>query len=290
MIYLVRHSTEYVYAEAVPLCHNVVHLRPRDTGRQRCLRHLLHITPEPAAWRERTDFFANPVADFSLQEPHTRMEIVAESEVEVSESPRPQAPAIAWEEVVARLEGDRSGDCFVARPFTFDSLHAPRGEAVRAYAAKSFTPGRDVVDAADDLMCRIYDDFDYAPGSTGVGTTVAEVLERRQGVCQDFAHLMLAGLRSMGLAARYVSGYLVTRPPPGAPRLVGCDASHAWVGLFVPNFGWIDFDPTNAVRPAHQHITVAVARDYDDVAPVRGVILGGHRHALRVSVDVRPAD
>jgi transglutaminase-like putative cysteine protease len=139
-------------------------------------------------------------------------------------------------------------------------------------------------------MHRIYDDFDYVPGSTAVGTTVLEVLERRRGVCQDFAHLMLAGLRSMGLAARYVSGYLVTRPPPGEDKLVGCDASHAWAGLFVPDFGWIDFDPTNDVRPSHKHITVAVARDYDDVAPVRGVILGGRQHALRVSVDVRPID
>jgi transglutaminase-like putative cysteine protease len=290
MIYRVRHSTEYAYTEPVPLCHNVVRLRPRDTERQRCLRHLLHITPEPAIWRERTDFFANHVTDFSLQEPHTRMAIVADSDVEVTERAAAPSPEIAWEEAAARLAGDTSGDTFAARPFSFDSSQAPRSEAAREYAAPSFPPGRDLVDAAGDLMHRIYADFKYAPGATTVGTTVAQVLQQREGVCQDFAHLMLAGLRSLGLAGRYVSGYLVTRPAPGQPRLVGCDASHAWASMYVPNFGWLDFDPTNAVRPSDQHITVAIARDYDDVAPVRGVILGGRQHDMRVSVDVQAID
>lgn len=287
----VRHITEYRYDDLVPLCHNVLHLRPRETERQVCLSSTITIAPDPESRRDRRDFYGNYVTWMSLQEPHQRLRIDARSEVDV----RPFEPPElfrwpAWEDVVAQLRSRREPAFLDARQFTFDSPHVPRHADLAAFAAKSFVSGRSLWDATLDLTRTIYRDFKFDSGATMVGTPVLDVLRHRHGVCQDFAHLMIGGLRSLGIATRYVSGYLVTRPPPGKPRLVGADASHAWVSVFFPDFGWIDFDPTNGCVPSHEHITVGWARDYDDIAPVKGVILGGHGHSLSVSVDVEPID
>lgn len=273
----VRHTTEYEYGDTVPLCHNLVHLRPRDTERQRCVAHELFVTPGPATLRSGEDFFGNPVAWFSLQEPHAGLSVTAESIVDVSPRPADLPYAPAWDAMPADPE---------AVPFAFDSPYIPVSPKLADYARESFPPGRPITDAAADLTGRIFREFKFVSGVTSVGTPVLDVLRDRRGVCQDFSHLMIGCLRSLGVPARYVSGYLMTRPPPGKPKLVGCDASHAWVSVHVPGQGWADFDPTNNVRPDTQHVTVGWARDYGDIGPVQGVIVGGHQHSLRVAVDV----
>ena len=273
----VRHTTEYEYGDTVPLCHNLVHLHPRDTDRQRCVFHDLGISPNPATLRRGIDFFGNPVAWFSVQEPHHGLAITAESLVDVVPRLTGGLAGPAWD----RMPPDPE-----AVPFTFDSPHVPLSPKLADYARPSFTPGRPLDEAAGDLMTRIFKDFKFVSGVTTVGTPVLDVLRDRRGVCQDFSHLMIGCLRSLGLPARYVSGYLMTKPPPGKPRLAGCDASHAWVSVHVPGQGWVDYDPTNNVQPDAQHVTVGWARDYGDIGPVQGVIVGGHRHSLRVAVDV----
>lgn len=289
MKYKVAHITEYFYSDLIPLCHNVVHLMPRETPRQRRISHSLSITPHPLTRTSRQDFFGNPVTWFSLQEPHDRLKIASYSEMDMQPfTPPTTLWSAAWEQVAQTLKERRDADLLEARQFTFESRYVSLGLELRAYAVPSFPSGKPLLECVTDLTERIYREFTFDTRATVIGTPAVEVLEHRHGVCQDFAHLQIGCLRSMGLAARYVSGYLVTKPPPGRPRLVGADTSHAWVSCFFPDFGWIDFDPTNGTIPSTQHITLAWARDYDDLAPVRGVVVGGHRHSLSVSVDVSP--
>lgn len=289
MKYKVAHITEYFYSDPVPLCHNVVHLMPRETSRQKRISHSLSITPHPLTLTSRQDFFGNPVTWFSLQEPHDRLRIAAVSEIEMQPFTQPTTLwSPAWEQVRQILKGRRDPDLLEAQQFTFESRYVSLGPELRAYALASFPDGKPLLECVTDLTQRIYREFTFDTRATTIGTPAVEVLKHRHGVCQDFAHLQIGCLRSIGLAARYVSGYLVTKPPPGRPRLVGCDTSHAWVSCFFPDFGWIDFDPTNGTIPSTEHITLARARDYDDLAPVRGVVVGGHRHSLAVSVDVQP--
>ncbi len=289
MRYQVTHATEYYYRDPVPLCHNVVHLMPRDTPRQKRLAHSLTITPHPISRNARFDFFGNPVTWFSLQEPHDSLQVVARSEVEVKPFQPPAALwSPAWEQVVRTLRERQDADLLDARQFTFESPFVTLHPELRDYALPSFPPSRPLLESVTDLTERIYREFTFDSRATTIGTPAVEVLRHRHGVCQDFAHLQIGCLRTLGLAARYVSGYLVTKPPPGRARLVGSDSSHAWVSCFFPEFGWIDFDPTNGLIPSAEHITLSWARDYDDVSPVRGVVVGGHRHSLVVSVDVEP--
>lgn len=289
MRYKVVHCTEYYYGDTVPFCHNIVHLRPRQTDRQAVTSHALRITPSATARNERTDFFGNPVTWFALQEPHTSLKIVARSEVGVTSfEPSTGLWWPAWEQAVAALRERRSPPVLDARQFIYDSNYVAAHPELADYARPSFAPGRSLLDCVTELTQRIYADFTFDGGATVVGTPVLDVLHHKHGVCQDFAHLQIGCLRSLGLAARYVSGYLVTKPPPGRPRLVGADTSHAWVSVYFPDYGWIDFDPTNGLLPSSQHITLGWARDYDDISPVRGVVRGGHRHSLVVSVDVEP--
>jgi transglutaminase-like putative cysteine protease len=287
--YDIVHVTEYAYTDPVPLCHNVARLRPRDTERQTCLRHELTVSPAPAILRDYRDLYGNRVASFSVQNPHHKLTVTARSEVEVA------APAGAvglfptsWEEAVAILAGGRDPVARAAKAFVFESPQIRHDPELARYAEPSFAPGRPLTDALLDLTRRIHDDFRFVNGATTVGTPVLEVFRQRQGVCQDFAHLEIACLRSLGLAAGYVSGYIVTEPPPGQPRQVGADASHAWVSAFVPGSGWLDVDPTQGTLADEGHITVAWARDYDDVAPLKGILLGGRQQSLRVAVDVVP--
>jgi transglutaminase-like putative cysteine protease len=287
----VRHLTEYAYADAVTLSHHLVHLAPRADNGQMAAKRELNITPTPAFRRERIDAFGNRVTYFSIEEPHRHLSVEAQCEVTVDPAePPPLLSPAGWESVRDGLPGARRADAVEAYAYTFDSLHAGASRALASYAAPSFPPGRPFLDAVMDLTRRIHDEFVYDPRATTVATPLAQVLEARRGVCQDFAHLQIGCLRALGLPCRYVSGYLLTRPPPGRPRLVGADASHAWVSVHLPEFGWVDFDPTNGLMPGDQHVTLACGRDFADVTPVRGVILGGGPHELTVQVDVTPLE
>jgi transglutaminase-like putative cysteine protease len=290
MNYRVMHTTTFRYSKPVSLCHNIVHLAPRADERQKCHRCEVEVKPAPALIREQTDYFGNRATYFTIEEPHDMLMVKAVSSVEVLPA-GPLAPTATppWEAVRKSLEQDRSPQGLEARQFVFDSPYVRAATELTDYAAPSFPPGRPLLAAALDLMERIHAEFCYDPRATTLSTPLREVMALRRGVCQDFAHLQIGCLRSLGLAARYVSGYLRTAPPPGRPRLVGADASHAWLSVWCPGSGWIDLDPTNAQTPADGHILLAWGRDYDDVSPIRGVNLGGGRHSMTVEVDVAAA-
>ncbi len=289
MRYHITHTTTYAYAEPVSLCQNVAHLAPRADRRQRAEAPVLTITPEPAVLEDRVDFFGNPVCYFTVQEPHRELTVCVEHRVGVNHDPPPTQSA-GWEAVRDRLPREGTAAWRDAYQFVFDSRFVAADPRYAEYARAAFAPGRPVLDAALDLMRRVHTDFVYDPRATTLATPVAEVFETRRGVCQDFAHLMLSCFRSLGLAARYVSGYLSTLPAPGKARAVGADATHAWVSLFCGDAGWVDLDPTNDTIPADRHVLLAWGRDYEDVSPLKGVILGGGAHTVRVAVDVRPED
>jgi transglutaminase-like putative cysteine protease len=291
MKYKVTHTTIYNYTEPVPICHNEVHLTPRDHRRQSCLSHQLRVKPEPARLDSRVDYFGNIAGAFSIQEAHDRLAVTAHSHVEVAEPDVPDPAATPpWEEIRDRFALGQPPWWLEARQFVYPSPHVPLTDALRTYAQPSFPPGRPWLAAVLDLTGRIFREFRYDPAATTVNTPVGEVLAKRRGVCQDFAHLQIACLRSLGLPARYVSGYLLTAPPPGQPRLIGADASHAWLSAFCPEVGWLDFDPTNNQVPGTRHITLAWGRDYGDVCPIKGVLIGGGQHRMRVAVNVVPAE
>jgi transglutaminase-like putative cysteine protease len=287
----VVHRTRYHYGDAVTTSHHEARLTPRDSHNQRTISHELNVTPYPEARRRRFDYFGNRAVHFSLSEPHRGLEVVAESVVDIKPTPPPQFDrSPAWESVRERLSKDRRRDALDAYAMTLESEHVTPLPELIDYATVSFIPGRPVLDAVRDLVSRIHRDFSYDPRATDISTPLSEVFQKRRGVCQDFAHLGIACLRTQGVAARYVSGYLLTRPPAGVPRLVGADASHAWFSTFVPEYGWVDFDPTNDLVPSGEHVTVAFGRDFADVTPIRGVILGGGQHRLEVAVDVAPLE
>jgi transglutaminase-like putative cysteine protease len=290
MRYSVVHETQYSYSAPVVLSHQLLHLTPRSVLWQTVHAHRIVIEPQPAEAAERQDDFGNPLRQFSLARPHQKLAVRAESDVTVRSraSGSRAAKSEPWESVRDRLS--RIGEPAPLEPAQF-VYESPRVECLpelAAYAAASFAPRRGVLEAALDLAARIHRDFEFDPKATSVSTPLAEVMKLRRGVCQDFAHLMIGCLRARGLAARYVSGYLLTVPPPGRPRLVGADASHAWVSLWCAAAGWIDVDPTNNVLVDDEHITLAWGRDFDDVTPMRGVILGGGEQELVVRVTVSP--
>jgi len=291
--YRVIHRTEYRYESAVSESYGEVHLLPADFAGQVCRESQLRIEPEPHDVRQRTDFYGNRTAYFAVLVAHTRLTITAESVVDVDG--RGGEPALVgsqgWEVARDRLRVHRPGDALDVRDFLLDSPMVATSPTLGAYAALSFSAGRPLVEALADFNSRINRDFAFKPGSTSVGTTLTELLERREGVCQDFALLAIGCLRSIGLAARYVSGYIETFPPPGRPRLVGADVSHAWASLYVPDVGWVDFDPTNDQFVSDRHVTTAWGRDYRDVSPVKGVIYTESKSdEMDVSVDVARID
>ncbi|MGC4002771.1 MAG: transglutaminase family protein [Pirellulales bacterium] len=291
MKYKVVHITTYDYSESVPLCHNEVHLTPREHDRQLCTAHRITIRPTPSGQEQVRDYFGNPSQFFSIQEGHKRLSVTAVSRVELSPPPPLDATQTpSWNVVRDRLKNRDLPEGLDPVQFLFESPQIVGDEALQAYAAPSFAEGRNWFEAVTDLMNRIYREFKYDPTATTVSTPIREVLRIRRGVCQDFAHLMIGCLRAVGLSARYVSGYLLTRPPPGQPRLVGADASHAWVSAWCPEIGWIDFDPTNNCRPGVEHITLAWGREYGDVCPIMGVFIGGGQNQMTVSVDVMPVE
>jgi transglutaminase-like putative cysteine protease len=289
MLYRIRHRTCYRYDVPANLCHNEARLRPLDLPGQRCLSWKLKIDPEPEFHRSRRDSFGNHIDYFSIQRPHPELTITAESEVEVlSHGQMALEAGGPWDQMKRILLGSKDAASLDARAFTLPSPQIPLLPVLADFARPDFPEGRCILEAVAAFNSRIHREFNFDPDFTTVATPVVEVLDNRRGVCQDFAQLMIASLRSLGLPARYVSGYLETLPPPGKPKMVGADASHAWVSVFVPAQGWIDFDPTNNLRPAERHITVATGRDFRDVSPLRGVTVGGANHHLKVSVDVSP--
>lgn len=291
MTYRITHKTTYEYKRPVAFGNHAVCLTPRTSGRLRLLTEELRVTPVPATVTRRVDFFGNQVTLFTIQEPHEVLEVEARSEVRIDGPAAPwPADSAPWEEVANSLPSDTDPAGVDAYQFVFDSPRVPTGEEFAAYARPSFPAGRPFSEALLEFTARIHRDFRFDSKATGVRTKPEEVLRLRRGVCQDFAQLQIACLRSLGLAARYVSGYLRTTPPPGRARLVGADASHAWVSAYCPNSGWLDVDPTNNVIPFDGHVTLAWGRDYGDVSPVRGVIAGGHDHTLEVAVDMEPLD
>ncbi len=286
MNYCILHRTIYDYAEPVTVSHHAARVEPRQLPTQRRAAFEIRIAPTPALRKMRTDYFGNRVCFFSIQEIHQRLEIAAECVVTLSRVTPPQ-PSVSppWEKVAALFRDPVSPEMVEPYQFCFDSTLLRNSPDLADYARPSFPKEAPLLVGVLDLNRRIFEDFKFDPVATS-SSGVATVVEKRRGVCQDFAHLAVASLRSLGLAARYVSGYLRTRPPEGQERLAGADASHAWFAVYCPGLGWVDFDPTNNLLPAEEHITVAYGRDYSDVSPLSGIITGGGKHKVQVSVDV----
>lgn len=269
MRYEVIHTTVYDYSTPAALSLNEVCLTPRSMPFQRVARHTFHTEPKDDYHRDRTDFFGNHWRLYAFEKPHRRLEITSRQTVEVDRSSAPGDGTVGgWE------------------PFLHPSPFVRWNPGFVDYGRRSFVPGRDRLEAVVELTRRIFDDFYYDAKATKIGTPVEEFFEKRRGVCQDFSHLMIAVLRSQGVPARYVSGYLNTVPPPGKEKIFGADASHAWVSAFTPHHGWVDLDPTNGLVVANGHVTLAWGRDYGDVAPLKGVVLGGGTQKLKVEVTV----
>lgn len=291
MIYRIVHRTTYKYKNPVSVGNHMACLTPRSLPHHRCTWNELRISPVPATRNQRIDYFGNHLSFFTIQEPHQQLVVEARSEVILDDAAKPQLEnSPAWESVARSLPDDRRPESIEAFQFIFESPRIRPSAEFASYASRSFTLGRPFAEALLDLTARIHKDFRFDSRATHVRTPPEEVFRKRRGVCQDFAHLQIACLRSLNLAARYVSGYLRTYPPPGRPRLVGVDASHAWVSAYCPGIGWLDVDPTNNVVPSRGHVTLAWGRDYGDVSPLRGLILGGRHHTLKVAVDMEPIE
>ena len=289
----IHHHTTYRYDPPVVMAQHLAHLSPQSGNGQRVLDHTLHFQPPPSVQRTHADAFGNPTCHFSLAAPHSALAVSAHSVVE-TDAPGALPPGTPWD-TVAEAFRYRAGAAYnPAAEFVFASPYVPHHPELADFALVVFEPGLPLLQATTALMTHIHTHMLYASGSTGVHTTVLEALAQRKGVCQDFAHLMIGCLRSLGLPARYVSGYMLTQPPPGQPRLIGADASHAWVQVHDPATGWADFDPTNNLcglgRPSEAHITLAIGRDFGDVSPLRGVIQGGGTPQLEVAVTVAPPE
>jgi transglutaminase-like putative cysteine protease len=289
--YEILHETQYGYESPVVLSQQLLHLTPRVVDRQRLEAHRIDVEPAPAETATRDDYFGNPVRQFMLAAPHSALTVRAQSRIEVLARAAPP-PAGPWEALRDRLRAGGAGAPLEPMQFLYESPHVEFFRDLAAYAEPSFAPGRELVDAALDLTHRIYAEFRFDPKATSVSTPLREVLAKKRGVCQDFAHFMAGCLRVLGLPARYVSGYILTTPPPGKPRLVGADASHAWISVWCGGAGdassWMDLDPTNNMRVGDQHIALGWGRDFSDVTPMRGVILGGGDQELEVRVTVTP--
>jgi transglutaminase-like putative cysteine protease len=289
--YKITHTTTYSYTETVPVCQNIVHLTPRNGPYQKVLSHKLQIRPHPTTLTRRLDYFGNHVHQFSLIEGLAKLAVKATTRVELR-APRlpPPATTLPWDTLRDELAADFSGRGLDARQFVQESTHVPLLPQLGDYARESFAPGRPIAEAGLELMKRIRKDFRTDPTATTIYTPLEEVFAKRRGVCQDFAHVMIGALRALGLPARYVSGYIRTYPPEGKPRLVGADASHAWLALYCGPAGWLDLDPTNDLVPKVEHVTVAWGRDFSDVSPIFGMFVGGGSNTLNVGVEVEPIE
>lgn len=286
MAYQITHTTAYDYGEPVSICHNEARLTPRSTPRQKLVRSQLLVEPPVSTMDQDRDYFGNVVHYFALNEAHRTLRVTAVSEVELEPYAPPALEASeSWNELGDALRSSRTRAELDVLELTYDSPHARPDAELIAYAMPSFPRGRPILDAVLELTQRIHREFLYEPGSTNVATPLSQVLRTRRGVCQDFAHLEIAMLRGLGLPARYVSGYVHNRPREGAARPAH-DASHAWLSVYSRSAGFVDFDPTNGTMPTDEHVTLGWGRDFGDVSPLKGVILGGGEHAVRVAVDV----
>lgn len=288
MKYKVTHITDYIYEFPATLCHNLMFQIPPNLSFQNVEEYSCEISPKPSSEIERKDFFGNKYLYFSVERSHKNLTVTSKSVVElavpawVSVDP---AGTMAWEKVVTLLHSTETSTD--VRQYYLESKHVQFVDGIREYALKSFTPSRPIMEAMLELNTRIFKDFAFTPGFTDISTPLEKVFEHKKGVCQDFAHFSLACLRSIGLAARYVSGYLETLPPPGKPKLVGADASHAWIAIYIPGHDWVEFDATNNLLVNDKHIRVAVGRDFADVTPLKGIVYSGSEQEMKVSVDVR---
>jgi transglutaminase-like putative cysteine protease len=291
MRYQVEHRTIYRYDIPVIQSQQLLHMMPRETPYQKSVSYTLVCEPQPAEQSRRLDFFGNHNDYVTILIPHQSLQIISSFQVDVQ--PRPtmmtfnQSPA--WEQVQSILQL-QSTQHLAAMRYVYSTLKVKSSEALASFGRQCFTPQRPLLEAAMALTQQIYQEFEFDQQATDVATPLDDVLKGKRGVCQDFAHLMIGAMRSLGLACRYVSGYILTHPAEGKPRLLGADASHAWVSVYCPVYGWVDFDPTNNCLVQHEHITVAWGRDFSDVSPMRGVVLGGGKQKLDVSVTVTPLE
>ena len=285
--YSVRHQTRYLYSDSVAISYNRIHCQPRLCPWQTFENPRLSVDPEPEFLARQTDFFGNPVSFFTVQEPHKDLTVTVMFEAEVKKRLYEQESE-SWERVAQRLKAAETPESLEANGFRFASSWVGLSSSLADFAKPSFSPNRPLFEAAADLCARIHREFTFDPEATTIATPVQDVLESRRGVCQDFAHLAIGAMRSLGLACRYVSGYILTVPPPGQERLQGADASHAWISVWAPPLGWVDFDPTNNLVVSDQHVTLAWGRDFHDVSPMRGVVVGGGAQIVKVGVDMIP--
>jgi transglutaminase-like putative cysteine protease len=292
MRYKIRHITEYQYQDTVSTGHNRLCLVPLNHPEQRCISSDIKISPTPDELTYRTDFFGNTLLFISIYKEHSHLEIISESEVNIERSVNSEkaiSSSVLWRDVNELVS--QSGELYSeVVQYTLPSLHIPFSEAIKKFGQDCFPEDATLWSGCQSLMQKIFSTIEFKPGFTTVNTPVESVLKSRKGVCQDFAHLMIATLRNLGLPARYVSGYIETVPPPGKEKLVGSDASHAWLAVYFPLIGWVEFDPTNNLLPGYKHITVAVGRDYFDVAPIKGIIFSSGKQNIEVKVDVNRVD
>ncbi|MCS6972080.1 MAG: transglutaminase family protein [Leptospiraceae bacterium] len=285
--YCVTHTTLYSYSEEVSHCQNIAYLLPQSDDRQECGRTEFTIVPPPAVLAEHVDYFGNRYLYFAIEEPHHRLQVTARTHVKTGNATQPDlAQTPPWDDLVVALRTPTRSADIAAAEFIYSSPFVPLAAEFAEYARPSFAPGRAVAEAAFDFIRRIHRDFRYAQKTTTILTPLVEVFRKRQGVCQDFAHFAIAALRSLGLAARYVSGYIETYPPPGKAKLRGSDASHAWISVYIGDGVWLDFDPTNGKVITEEFIVTARGRDFGDVSPLKGILFGGGKHTLKVEVDV----
>lgn len=292
MRYRLRHTTRYEYSSAVTLSHNEARLKVRELPWQHGEHAAFAIEPTASRLHERHDFFGNHVLYFAIQDVHDAMAVTATSEVTTDAALLPQFNCnYTWEQAAQQLRDrthKQSAEAYAAQLFTMNSAYIKRSTELAHFAQRSFTPNRPLIEAVLDFNAHIFHEFIYDPEFSSLATPIAEVMASKRGVCQDFAHLAIGALRSIGLAARYVSGYLETDPPPGQTKLIGADASHAWLSVWIPEAGWMDIDPTNGGVLTERYLTLGWGRDYADVPPLKGVMSGGGHHSLHVEVDVLP--
>ena len=288
MLYSVEHTTKYQYHEQVSLCHNIAALAPRNTDKQTCRAFNIIISPLPEVLEEHVDFFGNKLYYFVIEQEHEELTVTVRSQVEKINGQDAQVnyPGQSWE-MVRDMLINSAGEFMAEKQFTHPTQITAATDEIKNYAELSFNPGKALFEAVYDLIKRIHIDFKFTSGFTTVSTPLSVVMRERKGVCQDFAHFAISCVHSMGLPARYVSGYLETLAPAGKEKLVGVDASHAWISVFIPGMGWVDFDPTNNQLANEQYITIGWGRDYFDIIPLKGVIMSSSSHELKVSVDVR---
>lgn len=292
MKYKITHLTEYTYQEAVNLCHNRLCLSPTFRDNQKCISSEIKITPSPDEMSVRKDFFGNNILFFSIHKDHSKLEILSESIVQMENllfSELAINSSLRWTEVRNKISSSPELAEEIIQ-YTVPSTFIPYSAVIKTFAEDCFPENATLWQGCNALMHKIYTTIKFTPGFTTINTPVETVVKAKKGVCQDIAHLMIASLRNMGLPARYVSGYIETLPPPGKEKLVGTDASHAWISVYFPEVGWVEFDPTNNLIPSYQHIVIGYGRDYQDVAPIKGIVFSSGDQQLQVSVDVQRLD